>query len=106
MLLLGEGSLGFPTHQKNTHTVQQQTQSSALQPLLDTDCRIQTNARKQTEPPPVAQRMRAGGAQLGLLGGLFNVPGKRHTGMLYTNNPVLPCVDGVCVCVCVVEIET
>lgn len=47
-----------------------------LRPLLDTDCRIKTNVIKQIGPPPLAQRMRAGGAQLGLLGGLFNVPGE------------------------------
>lgn len=40
-----------------------------LRPLLDTDCRIKTNPIKQIGPLPLAQRMHAGGAQLGLLGG-------------------------------------
>lgn len=72
-----------------------------LRPLLDTDCRIKTNLIKQIGPLPLAQRMHAGGAQLGLLGGgvLFNVLGKRHGGMLCTNKPQLTCVDHWCVCV-------
>lgn len=75
-----------------------------LRPLLDTDCRIKTNLIKQIGPLPLAQRMHAGGAQLGLLGGggcsLMCWVSVTVECFAQTSPSSHVSITGVCVCIC------
>lgn len=78
-----------------------------LWPLLDADCRIKTNAIKQIGPPPLTQRMRAGGGAAWPAGG---------ASLMCRGGDTLECspqtslsshvsTTTVCVCMCVCAIS-
>lgn len=81
------------TLQKDTHTVQQQTERSAPAAAIGY-CLSNQNKRRKANRTPSPDPTDAcwGGHSMACWGGFFNVLGRRHAGMLCTNKTQLTCV--------------